>query len=203
MKRLLLHALILLPLTAIAAEPLGRLFYSPEQRVQLDSLRAKKVAAVQTKDEPPPEFVSYGGLVRREDGRTTVWVNNKAMTEKDVREATSLVGRIERDGRITVQPAQGSTAPALKLKVGQSAELLSGRVAERFSEPPRTDKDKSPQPAARPDAKARARDDDSDLDSSKPPASPSAAALLREASKISPTDPEAAAKLKALADAAR
>ena len=37
----------------------------------------------------------------------------------------------------------------------------------------------------------------------KPISSPSAAALLREASKISPNDPEAAAKLKALADAAR
>lgn len=197
MKRLS-AALLLLPLAAGAAEPLGRLFFTPEQRVQLDSLRAKKVVAVQTKEEPPPEFVSYAGLVRRNDGRTTVWVNSKAMTEKEIREASSLVGRIERDGQITVQPAQGSTAPALKLKVGQSAELLSGRVAERFATPPRSE---GATPPAKAEPRPRGRGDDSDAD--KPPANPSAAALLREAAKISPTDPEAAAKLKALADVAR
>jgi hypothetical protein len=204
MKALVAAVILLLPLAASAAEPLGRLFFSPEQRAQLDALRTKKVVAAQVKDEPAPEFITYNGIIRRDDGKTTVWVNNKSLSEKDIRESASLVGRIERDGRIMVQPAQGSTAPALRLKVGQSAELLSGRIAEPFAAP---SPERNAVPAAKPASSTARKPDADDPEDSKgmekPLASPSAAALLREASKISPTDPEAAAKLKALADAAR
>lgn len=120
---------------ASAAESFGRLFFTPEQRSQLDTLRIKKVVATQVKDEPPPEVVSYNGIVRRADGKTTVWVNSKPLSEKEIRDATSLVGRVERDGRILVQGAQGGNSNALRLKVGQSAELLSGQVAEPFKAP--------------------------------------------------------------------
>lgn len=133
MNMLIALVLLALPFTAEAAEPLGRLFFTPEQRAQLDQLRIRKVVSVQTKEEPPPEVISYDGIVRRSDGKATVWVNNKALSESDVRDASSLVGRIERDGRILVQTNQGTGTPALRLKVGQSAELLSGRVDERFA----------------------------------------------------------------------
>lgn len=189
--------LLLLPFVANAADAIGRLFFSPEQRAQLDTLRVRKVAATQVKDEPPPEFVVYGGIVRRDDGRTTVWVNNKALSEKDIRDTTSLIGRVERDGRILVQTStQNSSTPQLKLKVGQSAELLSGRVREPFLAPITLDRSVVAAPKTATGTEDQERPD-------KPPAPPSAAALLLEASKISPTDPEAAAKLKALANAAR
>lgn len=196
MRGLPVFIALLLPLAANGAETLGRLFFSPEQRAQLDTLRIKKVVATQTKDEPPPEFVKYSGIVRRNDGRTTVWVNNKALSDKEIRETSSLVGRVERDGRITVQTnTQGSIAPTLQLKVGQSAELLSGRVQEPFS--PRAAPERNTAATTKP-ATAEERDSPD-----KPPAPPSSAALLMEAAKISPSDPEAAAKLKALANAAR
>jgi hypothetical protein len=204
MRAFLAILILLMPLHARPAEPLGRLFFTLEQRAQLDSLRTKKVVAAQVKDEPAPEFITYNGIIRRDDGKTTVWVNNKSLSEKDIRESASLVGRIERDGRIMVQPAQGSTAPALRLKVGQSAELLSGRIAEPFTA---TSPERNAAPAAKPASSTARKPDADDAEDSKaiekPLASPSAAALLREASKISPNDPEAAAKLKALADAAR
>jgi len=203
MRTLIALPVMLLPLIAHAAEPLGRLFFTPEQRVQLDTLRIKKVVAAQTKDEPAPEFITYNGIIRRDDGKTTVWVNNKSLSEKDIRESDSLVGRIERDGRILIQPAQKSTASALRLKVGQSAELLSGRIAEPFAA---GNPDRVSNPATKPPPAAARKSDLEDIKDAKgtekPPSSPSAAALLREASKISPSDPEAAAKLKALADAA-
>jgi hypothetical protein len=188
---------LLLPFAANGADTLGRLFFTPEQRAQLDALRVRKVVATQVKDEPPPEVVMYGGIVRRNDGRTTVWVNNKALSEKDIREAGSLVGRVQRDGRITVQSsAQNAAAPALQLKVGQSAELQSGRVREPFSPIAGS----APGTAAAPKPAAASEDRENP---DKPLAQPSSAALLLEASKISPSDPEAAAKLKALANAAR
>ncbi len=197
MRGLPVFIALLLPLAANSAETLGRLFFSPEQRAQLDTLRIKKVVASQTKDEPPPEFVTYGGIVRRNDGRTTVWVNNKALSDKEIRETSSLVGRVERDGRITVQTnAPGSITPTLQLKVGQSAELLSGRVQEPFS--PKAVSERNTSATTKPAATAEERESPD-----KPPAPPSSAALLLEASKISPSDPEAAAKLKALANAAR
>lgn len=203
MRTSLVLLMLILPLAANAAEPLGRLFFSPEQRAQLDALRTKKVVAAQVKDEPAPEFITYNGIIRRDDGKTTVWVNNKSLSEKDIRDSESLVGRIERDGRIMIQPAQKSTAPGLRLKVGQSAELLSGRIAEPFTA---GNPERSAKPASKPSPSAARKSDNDEPEDSKgtekPPSSPSAAALLREASKISPSDPEAAAKLKALADAA-
>jgi len=197
MPRLLVFIALLLPLVAKAADTVGRLFFSPEQRAQLDTLRVKKVAAAQVKDEPAPEFVAYGGIVRRDDGRTTVWVNNKALSEKDIREATSLVGRVERDGRILVQtPTQDLSTPQLKLRVGQTAELLSGQVRESFSAPVAPERGAVAVPKTAPNTEDREGPD-------KPPLPPSASALLLEAAKMSPADPEAAAKLKALANAAR
>lgn len=203
MRTFLVLLMLILPLAANAAEPLGRLFFSPEQRAQLDALRTKKVVAAQVKDEPAPEFITYNGIIRRNDGKTTVWVNNKPLSENDIRDSASLVGRIERDGRILIQPSQNATAPNLRLKVGQSAELQSGRVAEPFAA---GNPERNATPAAKPSPSAARKSDPEDIEDAKgtekPPSSPSAAALLREASKISPSDPEAAAKLKALAEAA-
>lgn len=203
MRASIVLLVLLLPLASHAAEPLGRLFFSPEQRAQLDALRTKKVVAAQAKDEPAPEFITYNGIIRRDDGKTTVWVNNKSLSENDIRDSASLVGRIERDGRILIQPVQSAAAPALRLKVGQSAELQSGRVAEPFAA---GNPERNAKPASKPSPSAARKSDPDDSEDSKstekPPSSPSAAALLREASKISPSDPEAAAKLKALADAA-
>lgn len=129
MRALLIALALLLPPVANAADTIGRLFFTPEQRTQLDTLRIKKVVAVQTKDEPPPEIVTYSGIIRRTDGKTTVWVNNKALSEADLRNQPSVSGRVSRDGQILLEAGSGK----MQLKVGQSAELLSGRVAESYS----------------------------------------------------------------------
>lgn len=198
---LLLSSLLLsplLPLAANAAEPapLGRLFFTPEQRVQLDGLRTKKVVATQTKEEPPPENVTYSGIVQRGDGKTTVWVNSKALSERDIRDSASLVGRIERDGRILVQPAQG-TAASLRLKVGQSAELLSGKVEEKFARPPAPD---APAPGAITTASKPTAPVKAEPDVKQPRAEDKD---FKEPAKSAPIDPAAANKQRASTQAAR
>src|ERR1700704_3682519 len=99
---------------APAAEPLGRLFYTPDQRESLDTARSKKTRVnlsteKQEKQEEPavpqPEVVTYGGIVRRSDGKTTVWLNNRAINEKDA-VSGPIVGKVRPDGRVTLQGTQ-------------------------------------------------------------------------------------------------
>lgn len=71
----------LLPVAATHAAPseLGRLFYSPAQRAQLEAARQRDTThptAPAARDEAPPP-VHYDGIVIRSDGKTTRWVNGK------------------------------------------------------------------------------------------------------------------------------
>ena len=133
MRAMLAAIMLLTPLVASGADTLGRLFFTPDQRTQLDTLRTRKVVAAQTKEEPAPEIVTYNGIVRRSDGKTTVWVNNQSLSEADLRDKPAIAGKVSRDGQIVLQAAQPGTTAKTQLKVGQSAELLSGQVAESYS----------------------------------------------------------------------
>lgn len=150
--------LLLLPQLAGAADaPLGRLFFTPDQRAQLDMLRTKKVVASQTRDEPAPEFVTYNGIIRRSDGKTTVWVNNQALSEADLRDKPAIAGRVSRDGRIVLQANQPQAAGKTQLKVGQSAELVSGQVAESYNSAAAATRAPKPDPAAKPAVSSAAK----------------------------------------------
>ena len=143
--------LLLLAPPAVAAEPVGRLFYTPDQRATLDTARSKRARNVGAteKEEPPPrppspEVVTYGGMVRRSDGKTTVWLNNHAVGEKEA--ASRLVGKVRPDGSVTLQSPQ--TGKNVELRVGQRAELLSGRVEEGYRHAPAQKAEvKQPDPA--------------------------------------------------------
>lgn len=147
MRFALILIALLTPLTAYGADALGRLFFTPDQRAQLDALRTKRVVASQTKEEPPPEVVTFNGIVRRSDGKTTVWVNNQALSEADLRDKPAIAGRVSRDGKIVLQ----ATQPGIRtqLKVGQSAELLSGQVAESYTAASAAARAPKPEPAAK------------------------------------------------------
>jgi hypothetical protein len=169
---------------AQAADPVGRIFYTPEQRAQLDVLRTQRAVASQVRDEPVPEIVTYNGIVRRSDGKATVWVNGEALTEAGLRNKQSIVGQVGRDGRILLQTPQAAGTGQLQLKVGQSAELLSGQVAESYAAQraaaapkptptPAAEADTKPaaEPAAQPPrAAARSADEKSDLSRERAPA---------------------------------
>lgn len=142
------------PASPPAASALGRLFFTPEQRDQLDLLRLRKVSASQSRDETPAESVSYEGIVRRADGSTTVWVNSKALAERELREMPSIAGRVERDGRLLLRSGEGTVALPLRLKVGQRAELRSGKVEDW----PAADTRNASGQAAKPAAETRTGD---------------------------------------------
>jgi len=65
------------PNLAAAAE-LGRLFYTPAQRAQLESARAHHVSQFVSQTKPASPPLRYDGVVIRSDGQTTRWVDGKA-----------------------------------------------------------------------------------------------------------------------------
>jgi hypothetical protein len=78
----------------------GRLFYSPEQRAQLEAARDRNVT--QTRQASPnvtPAPLRFDGMVIRSDGKSTSWVNGRPQVG-----ATGVKGlkpgQIQADGRV-------------------------------------------------------------------------------------------------------
>jgi hypothetical protein len=105
-----------LPLALCTAEAslaapaeLGRLFYTPAQRAQLESARAHTVThGAHPSQAPSPDRAApplrFDGVVTRSDGKSTRWVDGKAQLG-----ASGLAGlkpgQIRLDGRV-VEPYQ-------------------------------------------------------------------------------------------------
>ncbi len=144
------------PKSAAAAEPVGRLFFTPAQRASLDIARTQRarntLVSERTVDETAPvaQTVTYGGMVRRGDGKSTVWLNGRPVNDNDPVGGVSLVGRVAPDGSVTLQVPQSGRS--VNLKPGQSIELLSGAVEEGYSRRPI---EVEPKPAAKPAAGAK------------------------------------------------
>ena len=106
---------------AAAAEELGRLFLTPQQRQDLDRRRATNRAeeeAPQIKEGP----LTLDGHVQRSSGRTATWINGVPQYDSDGgRDPT----------RVTVVPNAGE--PGVSLKVGEVYERTSGEVRDNLN----------------------------------------------------------------------
>ena len=128
-----------------AADGLGRLFLTPEQRAQLEIVRTQRdrrlpvsieteTAAAPVPAAPQgPEIVTYNGVVRRSDGKSTVWINGKPVNERDRRSSDSEVTvlGVQRDGAVSVAIPQADRKASLK--VGQSLDVTSGTIEESYA----------------------------------------------------------------------
>ena len=169
-----LIALALAAPASLAAEPLGRLFFTPAQRAELDAARREKnripPAAEPGQRAALPERVTYDGMVRRSDGRSTVWINNRAIDDGKAAGGLPAASRVRPDGSVRlVIPESGRP---IDLKVGQSVEIISGTIAEPYhrarggtrttqsAAPSGADRDAARTPA--PAARRNADDDDPD-----------------------------------------
>lgn len=136
MRRAACAMLCLLPALAMAAPPLGRLFYTPEQRARMDVARQQE-RNVRIEDEeaapaaPPPANIILNGVITRSDGKTTVWINNRPQTPEQTGQGVGVQGR---GGQINVTlPDARRNVP---LKVGQSLDVTSGKVEEVYRRAP-------------------------------------------------------------------
>jgi hypothetical protein len=116
------------------AEPLGRLFFTPEQRQRLDA--GKKLQEEAAVAAPPPRqgpaTVTLNGVVLRSDGQNTVWVNGHSSNDKASRDVTARLTNDPAAATITV-PGSATT----KLRVGQRLDTNSGSIRENYARRPR------------------------------------------------------------------
>lgn len=122
---LILLALAVLPTAAAAADAgareLGRLFYTPEQRIQLERLRNRPGETGMTISNT----ISVNGIVQRRGGGSVVWINGVPQSHESA--DGLLAGRnIAPDSAPVKVP--GAHKP-VRLKVGQSIDLNSGAVS--------------------------------------------------------------------------
>ena len=164
MKRWLVLPLLAAGLCAQAADPpLGRLFYTPAQRAALEEARKRNISAEEQAAEvakrpqaPRPRNVIVTGVVQRSDGESFAWVNGKPV-EGETGDGLRVRHTSGATGVMVYDPEKGRS---VRVKVGQHADLLTGRIEESYergrAEPDAPgDAETGPAPSLRRQAKPR------------------------------------------------
>ncbi len=118
--------LLLLAAPPAAAQALGRLFYTPEQRDALDARRKARLPDKPAAVAPSPT-TRLDGYVRRSSGRSTVWVDGEAMNENVQPEGMQL-RRGQDPSRVTV--VIGEDGRRVEMRVGQTLDRATGEVKD-------------------------------------------------------------------------
>ena len=104
-----------------ASVELGRLFFTPERRREIDRQREFKTEEAPKAESAPS--LTIDGVVTRSSGKRTVWINGAAHDDGapagDVAVATSP----RNPGQVVVRPAGASPIPA---KVGDTVDRATG-----------------------------------------------------------------------------
>ena len=129
MKRTLSALVGLLLVAASAAamgQELGRLFFTPEQRAELDARRKAGVPDKRAAVLIESPSTTLDGYVMRSDGKSTVWLNGEPVTEgADARRAQVIPSR-EDPSRAAIEVGEGGRR--VPLKVGESLDRGTGEV---------------------------------------------------------------------------
>jgi len=129
MKRAL--ALILLFLVGTAqAQELGRLFFTPEQRAALDARRKARVPDRPNITTTVSPTTRLDGYVKRQGGRSTVFVNGDAVLEGTA--DAPVVDPERRGGRVPVTAGEGGQR--IELRPGETLDRDTGRVRDVLGE---------------------------------------------------------------------
>ena len=118
----------------VMADDLGRLFTTPEERIALEKLRHQRpkeikppeitIAPPVAEDEAKPDIggITVNGLVYRENGKSTAWVNNGNTYEGNLENQYLQIeaGNIKPDGVIIEIPLNDAQ---VQLKAGATYTL--------------------------------------------------------------------------------
>ena len=129
-QAMLLASLALLPLLPLAAQgpasaqnasaghgELGRLFFTPQQRQELD--RRRQLNIKESPEAIQEDKLTVNGLVSRSSGRTTTWLNR--VPQNDTYHPLG-------SGAVPIR--SGENEPQVPLKVGQSLDRTRGSVSD-------------------------------------------------------------------------
>ena len=114
---LALLAAVLRALPAGAAEDLGRLFFTPQQRQDLDRRRAanaQEAAAIIQEST-----LTLQGQVSRSGGKTTTWING--VPQQDAQGSADPT-------RVPIRTSEDE--PEVTLKVGETRDLVRGETRD-------------------------------------------------------------------------
>lgn len=112
-------------LPARAAEPLGRLFFTPEQRAALDARRKARVPDKPGAATLTSPVTRVDGYVKRSHGPSTVWMNGESLGE-----GAADAPRIEPGRAGDVSVSVGENGRRVRLKPGESLDRGSGEVKD-------------------------------------------------------------------------
>ena len=111
----------------LAADSLGRLFFTPSQRSALD---AGKSLGKSAPVAPGPRSVYLNGVVTRSDSERTVWINGKAYHGGSPDSVQVKTNSAAPETTTISVPGAG---PSARVKVGQRLDVKSGKVRENYS----------------------------------------------------------------------
>lgn len=128
--------LLLVPLGTCGAEPaIGRLFFTSAQRAALEHARQKNIRSTLLASRSASKAnaaaardVVINGLLLRDDGKWVIWVNGKAI-ESQTADGLRVSPTASRE---SVLLHEADSQRTLQVKVGQHADLVSGRVEESY-----------------------------------------------------------------------
>ena len=121
--RLMTVILLLLLAPSAWAQEIGRLFFTPQQRADLDARRKARVP-----DKPAAAAVAspvtrLDGYVKRSGAPSTVWINGESVTE-----GSPDAPRIDRGPSGSVSVGVGEGGGRVRMKPGESLDRGNGEV---------------------------------------------------------------------------
>jgi hypothetical protein len=126
-RRIFLLMIALLPGHALCAgaEPLGRLFFSPDERAMLDRMRQKSGGSTLS----AADRVTLNGLVRRSSGKTTAWINQLPQHENETSQGVVVQqGQTSKPSAVLLLPS----GKKVNLKAGQTFDAGKGKIREGY-----------------------------------------------------------------------
>lgn len=121
----LLPALLATAVLAQEAPPqLGRLFLTPDARHHLERQRQLNLQETRSIEG---SSLRLDGVVLRSSGKSTVWVNRQAQTERGADNGVSIATTPRQPGRATL--TAGGESPA-ELKVGQTLNRATRETSD-------------------------------------------------------------------------
>src|SRR5574341_1472902 len=132
--RLGMAAALILASIPCAAQELGRLFFTPDQRQALDARRKARMPDKPTAPVVTSPTTRLDGYVQRSGGRSTVFINGEPVPEGSAEAPRIDPGR--GDGRVSIGVGEGARRP---LKPGEAVDRGTGEVRDVLGEGGRID----------------------------------------------------------------
>ncbi len=107
------------------AEPLGRLFFSPDERAMLDRMRQKNSGSAAS----AAAQITLNGIVRRSSGKTTAWINQVPQNENETPQGIAVQqGKTSKPSALLLLPS----GKQVQLKAGQTFDTTRGKIREGY-----------------------------------------------------------------------